>query len=580
MERKKSADDFSATDFSEEEKKINQNKCEAKDPVMNGAKKQASAYQDFMWEKTEVNTLIIYTGGTFGMARTPDGYMPKRNWLLKKLQSNKTFYDQEYTTENPIPETSVTPLTMNEHRIRYHLVEFEPLIDSSELNSRHYTLVAECIEENYEKYDSFIIIYGTDTMGYMASQLSFMFENLTKSVIITGSQIPISELRNDAEANLIGAFTACEFKIPEVMIYFNESLLRGNRTCKLSSTLLRAFGSPNFPELAKFDVFLKFNRELLLTPPPKTTKFSVFKLIERRIALIYVHPLITSSIFLSAFKKAKAIVLETYGMGNFPMSRVDLIEIIEDALLKYNKTVVIVSQCRKGFVRSSYASCVELKKLGAILAEDMTIEAVIAKLSYVLGKGFKGNDIRTQMLTNLRGEISVEKEITEADTSNREEKLFNPLALKAIENKSEIDRVEHLLDLGLDLNLIVTLMNTKAFQDLLSIKDTLQDKDNVALAHLLCQKAKENDHLSVRLFHKIGANLSVSDYDNRTMAHVAAAQESKDVLMYLAAHTDVDFFLKDSHEYTPIDEIKNEELKEKIITMIKARNQEKAQDGQ
>lgn len=351
-----------------------------------------------------------------------------KNWLLSKIHLNNCFYDKEYTASNQIEATSCTPKTMSGQRIRYHLHEYDQLIDSSELNSRHYGVIAESIEENYDNYDSFIIIYGTDTMAYTASQLSFMFENLNKTIVMTGSQIPISEWRNDAESNLIGAFTVAEHRIPEVVIYFNGALLRGNRSCKESSTMLKAFVSPNYPELATFDVFLNYRSDLIMKPPKDAGNFNVFKLIERRIALLYMHPLITSTIFLSAFKKAKAIVLQTYGMGNFPLSRVDLVEIIEDAILKYKKTVVIVSQWRKGFVRSSYASSVALERIGVILAEDMTIEWVIAKLSYVLGKGYRGKEVKEQMLTDLRGELTLEKNLLGyEEDSTKASKLLSTL---------------------------------------------------------------------------------------------------------------------------------------------------------
>ena len=166
--------------------------------------------------------------------------------------------------------------------------------------------------------------------------------------------------------------------------------MRGNRIIKQSSTKLNAFGSPNYPELANFDVFLDFQKHLIQDPPEKGKEFTVFKDMAECISVVFVHPLLTHDIFLSAFKRAQAIVLQCYGMGNFPMGRTDLIKVIEDALLKYNKTVVLVSQCKNGFVRSTYASSVSLKKQGAILAEDMTVEAIISKLSYVLGKGYTG----------------------------------------------------------------------------------------------------------------------------------------------------------------------------------------------
>ena len=400
---------------------IDETSIETKDPVMAGVRKYNLAQRDLFINKDEINILVLYTGGTLGMSKVNGSYVPIKNWLLQKLHSNNLFYDEQYSKLKHKEGTSCTPKTYRGNRLRYHINEFDPLIDSSELNSRYYAKIAEAIEKEYDNYDSFIVIYGTDTMAYMASQLSFMFENLSKTIWFTGSQIPISEWRNDAISNLIGSFTVAEHRIPEVCVFFNGVLLRGNRTCKESSTMFKAFGSPNFPELATFDVFLNYRKDLILKPPKDADKFMVFKDLERKIAVVYVHPMITSSIFLSAFKRAKAIILQTYGMGNFPLSRVDLVEIIEDAIKKYRKTVVIVSQCRKGFVRGNYASCVELCKLGVILAEDMTLESVIAKLAYILGKGYRGSDVEKMMLTNLRGEISIDTEVT--GTERNDEKL-------------------------------------------------------------------------------------------------------------------------------------------------------------
>ena len=255
---------------------------------------------DLLIEKKEIDVLIINTGGTFGMKRTKGGYRPQ-NELLSHLHSSKYLYDKDYSNKYSKKRTSCTPETWHNQRLRYHLHEYEDLIDSSELNSRHYWKIATTIEENYEKYDSFIIIYGTDTMAYMASQLSFMLENLSKTVVITGSQVPISEWRSDAESNLIGALTVAEYCIPEVTVLFNGSLFRGNRIVKIDSYKLQPFSSPNFPELAKFDIFLNYKRDLILKLPTEDEKFKVFKLIERKISIIYIHPLITTNIFLANF---------------------------------------------------------------------------------------------------------------------------------------------------------------------------------------------------------------------------------------------------------------------------------------
>ena len=405
---------------------------------------------ELLIHKKEINVLIIYTGGTFGMVQTKDGFKPQNN-LLSRLHSYKRFYDKKYSKENYISGTSCTPETWHKQRLRYHLLEYEHLIDSSELNSRHYTKIATTIEENYDKYDSFIIIYGTDTMWYMSSQLSFMLENLNKTVVLTGSQLSIFQWRNDAEVNLIGALTVAEHWIPEVTVFFNGCLFRGNRTIKDNSKEMQPFSSPNFPRLANFDVFLHLKKNLIRNPSLTNEKLRVFKLIERKISLIFIHPLLTSQIFLSTFKKSKGIIIQWYGMGNFPFERKDLIEIIRDAIQKYNKTVVIVSQWKAGFVRSSYSSGVELRKLGVILAEDMTIQAVISKLSYVIGKGYRGKEIEKMMHTNMKGELTIEKAHKPKSVEYDLSKLVSHLTNKTNESTPQ------------DLNKVAEILQWEAF---------------------------------------------------------------------------------------------------------------------
>jgi len=177
-------------------------------PAIEYAKLCAEQLQDLKIEKDIVRVKILYTGGTFGMANSSDGYQPKKNWLLKRIHGNVNLFDKKYTKQNYEEGTSVTPVTFLKHRIRYNFEEYSNLIDSSELNREVSNQIAESIEKHYSDYDSFIIIFGTDTMAYCASYLSFVLENLNKTVVITGSQIPIIEWRNDAEANLIGAMTA------------------------------------------------------------------------------------------------------------------------------------------------------------------------------------------------------------------------------------------------------------------------------------------------------------------------------------------------------------------------------------
>lgn len=161
---------------------IDETSIETKDPVMAGVRKYNLAQRDLFINKDEINILVLYTGGTLGMSKVNGSYVPIKNWLLQKLHSNNLFYDEQYSKLKHKEGTSCTPKTYRGNRLRYHINEFDPLIDSSELNSRYYAKIAEAIEKEYDNYDSFIVIYGTDTMAYMASQLSFMFENLSKTI--------------------------------------------------------------------------------------------------------------------------------------------------------------------------------------------------------------------------------------------------------------------------------------------------------------------------------------------------------------------------------------------------------------
>jgi len=205
------------------------------------------------------DVLVIVTGGTLTMVQTDKGYQPEKG-LAKRLKRNRTFYDAEYIKSHEVEldeDVLITPESPFDSRIRFRVQEFDNLIDSSCIDLTDISHIAQVVEKNYRDYDGFVIIHGTDTMAYTASTLSFMFENLNKTVVVTGSQIPISNLRSDAVDNLLGALmVAGPFQIPEVVIYFDNKILRGNRATKASSSKMEAFESPNLAPLAVFDVSL------------------------------------------------------------------------------------------------------------------------------------------------------------------------------------------------------------------------------------------------------------------------------------------------------------------------------------
>lgn len=328
--------------------------------------------------------LIINTGGTIGMVKTKKGYVP----------------DQEkfYSTLNRMPE-------LNDGEIsQWEILDMDPLLDSSNMTVEDWNKIGEIIACNYEKYDGFLVLHGTDTMAYTASALSFMLENLGKPVIITGSQIPLCELRSDGKDNIIAAMMiASSGKVNEVCIYFRGELLRGNRAIKYSADGFMAFKSPNYPLLAEAGISINYNESILLPKPAEP--FSFQRLNNVPIGVIKVFPGIQFELFSNIMTESlKGIVIETFGAGNIPSSAKALLPIIEKAF-KNGTVVTVCTQCPQGTVLlGTYETSNSLKSAGAASGRNMTTEAAIAKMYYLFSKGYDTKTICKLMETNLRGE--------------------------------------------------------------------------------------------------------------------------------------------------------------------------------
>jgi lysophospholipase len=219
--------------------------------------------------------LILYTGGTIGMEKTIDGLKPRKNFLYEYMLNHPNLCDREFTTKFSKSGLLVTPEYLG-RRTHYKILEFPEVIDSSNITLEYWKMIGRSITSNYEDYDAFIILHGTDTMNYTASVLSFMFENLNKPIIVTGSMIPLITMRNDACKNLVDALTiAGTFHIPEVCLLFDSKLFRGNRTIKNDNMGLDAFESPNLKPLVQMGINIKVNWDIILQPP--TEEFSYFE---------------------------------------------------------------------------------------------------------------------------------------------------------------------------------------------------------------------------------------------------------------------------------------------------------------
>ncbi len=341
--------------------------------------------------KRKRKILLIYTGGTIGMVKD------YRSGALKAFDFSKVV--------NSIPE-------LNQLGCDIDSVSFKTPLDSSNMNTGHWVSIATLIEKHYAKYDGFVVLHGSDTMSYTASALSFMLENLGKPVIFTGSQLPIGDLRTDAKENLITSIQIAALEqngvpvIGEVGLYFEYKLYRANRTTKINAEHFEAFMSPNYPELAESGVHLKVHKERLLDRSD-TENFQVHKKMDNAIAILKLFPGINQTTVQSVLSnpKLKALVLETYGAGNAPTDDwfiADLKEAIAGGLF-----VVNVTQCAGGSViMGQYETSEELQRMKVINGKDITTEAALAKLMYLLGTGVSQESFKAVFETPLRGEMA------------------------------------------------------------------------------------------------------------------------------------------------------------------------------
>jgi L-asparaginase len=332
------------------------------------------------------NILIINTGGTISSVKTNHGYEPAQGYVasaLKKLQA---------LSHPDMPN--------------YSIKEYQPLLDSSNMTVTEWNRIAADIAEEYDRFDGFVIFHGTDTMAYTASALSFMLENLSKAVILTGSQIPLSEVRNDAVDNVITSLWLCAHQpIQEVCIYFNQNLLRGNRSQKVSAQQFNAFDSPNFPHLATIGIDIVLHKRLLLKRGDDP--FHLQTITPHFIANFRLFPGFATDVLAYILQQPlSGLVLETYGAGNAQNNDSRFLALLEDAC---RRGIVIVncSQCQHGRVEmNQYATGYTLKKAGLISGHDMTPEAAHCKLLYLLSKYSDVTPVKALMGTALCGELS------------------------------------------------------------------------------------------------------------------------------------------------------------------------------
>lgn len=331
--------------------------------------------------------LILNTGGTISSIRTTSGYQPAAGHVVEALKA--------------------IPALVHPDMPHYEVHEYTPLLDSSNLTCESWNQIARDIETHYDAFDGFVIFHGTDTMAYTASALSFVLEDLDKPVILTGSQIPLSEVRNDAVENALTSIWLCAYRpVHEVCVYFNQHVLRGNRTQKISSTRFEAFDSPNFPHLAEVATEVNMATGLLRDEPKAPFRRQHLK--PACIANFRLCPGISFDVLETLLEMPlDALVLETYGTGNAPNQSARFLDILKRA---NDRGTVLVnsSQCAHGRVEmNQYATGHTLKQAGILSGHDMTTEAIYCKLLYLFSKYDDIDMIKAKMGCDLRGEISL-----------------------------------------------------------------------------------------------------------------------------------------------------------------------------
>jgi L-asparaginase len=342
-------------------------------------------------EVPEASILIIYTGGTVGMV-----------------------FDEEAKHLVPFNFSQILEKVPELRLFNYLLTveSIEPAIDSSNVSVSDWLMLARLIEENYDDYDGFVILHGTDTMAYSASALSYLLENLQKPVIFTGAQVPIGLIRTDARENLITALQIAATKtngksvVPEVCIYFHSLLLRGNRAKKVESSHFDAFKSENYPPLAEAGITIQYDFNTMLPHPEK--RLRVHQKLDEHVTILKLFPGITPQVVRSILQApdVKGIVMETYGSGNAP-TLPWFLDLIEQALAQ-GKYILNVSQCDEGRVEQGlYETSKYLLELGVIGGADITTEAAITKMMFVLALNLPKEATIDLLSSDLRGEISL-----------------------------------------------------------------------------------------------------------------------------------------------------------------------------
>ena len=493
--------------------------------------KHTSHVEDMTGPAT-TRVFVIYCGGTIGMKKDPvEGYRPVKGYLSSYLKGSNRFHDQEYldsigheggrpfginTMDESLGDILVLPTSIYGKRVAYQIHEYKALKDSCNVTSSDWIGFARNIEEQYHNYDAFVILHGTDTMAYTASALSFLLENLGKTVIITGSQVPFSELRNDAHENFLGALTlAGHYVIPEVTIFFDNRLIRGNRSRKVNAVDFAAFDSPNLKPLAELGTSIDIDWSRILRPSHKP--FRAWKVLGDHVGCFRLFPGISAdAIRALTAPPMRGVVLESFGTGNAPDDRPDLLDAIREACER-GVVIVNVTQCTKGTAGQFYATGHAISEAGVVSGIDMTAECALTKLNYLLSHDeYDTATVKRLITVPLRGELTV------------------PTSYHGIHPVGDTVLAKMINDV------------------LLACPDANRAAvESIMRPLMVHQAAAEGDMESLRELCTSGLNMNHGDYENRTFLFPAIRNGHVEAVEWLLKEG-VSIHMRDVYGYTPV----------------------------
>ncbi|XP_069346738.1 60 kDa lysophospholipase isoform X7 [Eulemur rufifrons] len=467
----------------------------------------------------ERRLLAIYTGGTIGMRRERGMLVPGRG-LAAVLRTLPMFHDEEHAWACGLPEdTLVLPRASPDQRVFYTVLECQPLFDSSDMTITEWVQIAQTIERHYEQYHGFVVIHGTDTMAFAASALSFLLENLQKTVVLTGAQVPIHALWSDGRENLLGALLmAGQYVIPEVCVFFQNQLFRGNRTTKVDARRFAAFCSPNLPPLATVGADVTINRELVRKVGRKA-RLVVHDSMERDVGLLRLYPGIPAALVRAFLQPPmKGLVMETFGSGNGP-TKPDLLRELR-AAAERGLVIVNCTHCLQGTVTSGYATGMEADAVRDALTPSLACAAAHAgdleslQVLAALGSDLSLEDFRGQTPLHTAaqgGHARVVSMLLQrgVDVNARDKDGLSPLLLAI--------RGRHQGVIGL-LRAAGACLSTQELED---------------SGTELCRLASRADGDGLWAWWQAGADLRQPGYDGRSALHVAEAAGNLEVVAFL-----------------------------------------------